>query len=570
MNFNIVKGKRKRSLVFALITTVSIVLLFTCNLVLSIFVPSKAIYFDMTEEGFYTLTPLMKKECDFVKELGGEITVTFCDDPDNIIGAETTRLVYFMSHQLAKRYPGKIKVECVNGRLNPTALAKYKTTSLSEIKPTDVIVSYDGGAESDTENKYIIANASYFWTSQKGTRWSYNGEYRMASIMKSLTAIERPVVYFVTDLGAEYYDPKNPESEDSLKLAYLADLLRERGLDINILSLAELQRKGEEIPEDCSLLIINNPKTDFVPDPDGYDRLDYVSETEILDRYLVKRQGSIMVTKDYGKELPVLESFLSEWGISYGTSLLKDSEFSLSNELGTNTDLIASYNTDKESFGYAIYGDYAAVSSSPRTIFSNTGYVKCSFEESAASPEAGTANIRRQYISLFTSSKAAKPYAKNSITGEYVDLAGEAGVYDLAAVVARAKLDNITSESVYSYVFAAATPDFFSNEILGNPSYANYDIVSSLVNNFSRVDVFADMDLGASSANSASFGGKQIRYSTLSDKSTEIYSADGKEIVEYNYGISKGMITGIAICVFAIPAAILGAGVCVCLRRRYM
>ncbi len=563
MNLNIIKGKSKRNLIFALITVASIVLLFAGNLVLSVFVPLNSIYVDMTDEGFYTLTPLMKKECDFINTLDGEINITFCDDPDRITESETTRVVYFMSRQLEKRYPGKINVDCINGTLNPTALAKYKTTSLSEIKPTDVIVSYGDG---ETTNKYIIANASYFWTARSGKRWSYNGEYRMATIMKSLTAVEKPVVYFVTNHMEDYFDPANPETEESLKLAYFADLLRERGLEIKLLSLADVK----EIPEDCALLIINNPKIDFFTNPENYDRLDYVSETEILDRYLVKRQGAIMVTKDYGTKLPILESFLSEWGITFSDTLLKDAEASLSNELGTNTDLIASYNTDKESFGYAIYGDYASISSSPRTIFSNTGFVKCSFKESVASPEPGTANTRRQYISLFASSATAKPYSKNELTGEYVDLAGEAGSYDLAAIVTRAKLNDITSESVYSYIFCAATPDFFSNQLLGNPSYANYDVVSSLVNNLSRTDVFADMDLGASSANSASFGGKQIKYSTLSDLAAEIYSADGKEVIEYNYGISGGMKTGIAIGVFIIPVAILCVGVFVCLRRRYL
>jgi len=561
MNSKILAGKSKRNLIFVLITLVSIVLLFVGNLVLSIFVPSKSIYIDMTAEGLYTLTDAMKRECDFVEKLEDDIEIIFCDDPDRIIESETTRVVYFMSLQLAKRYPEKISVSCVNGTLNPTALAPYKTTSLSEIKTTDVIVTYG--------DRYRISNASKFWTvGGDGARWSYNGEYRMASILKSISAINQPSAYFVVDHGEECYDPTNPESETSLKLAYFADLLRERGLNIKLLSLSDPTLKA--IPEDCALLIINNPKTDFTTNPEEYDRLDYVSETEMLDRYLVKNQGAIMVTKDYGVKLPVLESLLEEWGIVFGDTLLKDAEASLSNEEGTNTDLISSYNTDKESYGYAIYGDYAAVSSAPRMIFSNTGYVKCSFKESAARPESGAANTRRQYASFLKSSPAAKPYAKNSITGEYVDLAGEAGVYDLAAVVARGKLDIIKNEYVYSYIFCAATPDFLTNGLLGNSSYANYDIVSSLVNNMSRLDDYASMDLGGLSMNSSSYGGKQLMYSKLSESGVEIYSPDAKEVIEYNYGITKGMRIGITVAVFLIPTVILGVGITVCLRRRYM
>ena len=561
MNFNFIKGKSKRKIIFALITFVSIVSLFAGNLVLSIFVPQESIYIDMTEEGLYTLTDAMKRECDFVEKLEGNVKIIFCDDPDRIIESETTRVVYFMALQLQDRYEDKISVECINGSLKPTALAPYKTTSLTEIKTSDVIISYG--------DRYRIVNASKFWTvGSDGARWSYNGEYRMASILRSISAINQPSAYFLVGHGEEVYDPTigKEDSETNIKYAYFADLLRERGLTVKLLSLDGL----ESIPEDCALLIINNPTLDLKTNPDEYNSHSYLSETDLLDRYLVKKQGAIMVTKDYGVSLPILESFLSEWGISFGNTLLKDSVASLTNELNTNTDLIASYNTDVESYGYAIYGDYASVSSAPRTIFSNTGYVKCSFKESAATPEPGAANTRRQYASFLTSSAAAKEYAKNSLTGEYIDLAGEAGVRDLAAVVARGKLDVVTNEYVYSYIFCAATSDFFTNDLLGNSSYANYDIVSSLVNNMSRLDDYASIDLGGLSMNSSSYGGKQLRYSVLSKDSAEIYSSDAKEVIEYNYGITSGMMTGIAIAVFVIPVIVLGVGIVVCLRRRYL
>ena len=561
MEFNVFKGKSKRTVVFALISVISVILLLASNFVFSVFVPIKSIYIDMTREGLYTLSEPMKKECDFVEKLSGEIEITFCTDRDKLTADISTRVVYFMANQLAERYPDKIKVKVVNGELDPTALAKYKTTSLSEIMYNDVIVSYG--------ERYRIINARKFWTvGGDGALWSYNGEYRMASIFRSITAINQPSAYFVTDLsdGTGYYNPEAPESEESLKYAYFVDLLAERGLTVKLLKLSEV----EAVPEDCALLIINNPTKDFVPNPDNYDRLDYVSDTEKLDRYLVKNQGAIIVNKDYSVKLPVLESFLSEWGISFGTTLLKDAEASLIDELGTNTSLIASYDTDEESYGYAIYSDFASVSSAPRTIFSNTGYVKCSFNESQASPEPGTANTRRQYASFLTTSKTAKPYAKNSLTGEYVDLAGEAGVYDLAAVVARAKLDDVKNETTYSYIFCSATADFLTDGLLGNPSYANYDILSALIENISRLDDYASMELGGLSLNSSSYGGKQIIYSVLSDSPEDVYSPDGKEVLEHNKAINNGFVITVSVIVFLVPVVVLIFGVFVCLRRRYL
>jgi hypothetical protein len=71
--------------------------------------------------------------------------------------------------------------------------------------------------------------------------------------------------------------------------------------------------------------------------------------------------------------------------------------------------------------------------------------------------------------------------------------AGEEGSYGLAAVTTRTVFDSVTAEYTYSYVFCANDGDFFSNELLGNASYANFEIMSALINNISRVDDLQDL-----------------------------------------------------------------------------
>jgi hypothetical protein len=166
-----------------------------------------------------------------------------------------------------------VHVETVNVALDPTAVSMYKTTSRDSITAADVIFSY--GA------KYKIADATAFWTTNN---FSYNGEYRVASILASLTAINKPVAYFVTDHGETYYDPQNPESEMSKSLGYLADLLTERGLAIDTLALGEV----DKIPDNCALLIINDPRTDFLYDETRLNEFGYVSDIEKIDRYLMR------------------------------------------------------------------------------------------------------------------------------------------------------------------------------------------------------------------------------------------------------------------------------------------
>ncbi len=563
MKLSFIKAK-KRDIIITLVAALVCVVLLGGNMVLAYFTPPKSIYFDMTDEGLYTLTDTMVKECSFVEKLGDDkkVKIIFASDPDVLISSESTRLVYFMALQLQDLYEN-IEVETINETLNPTAFAPYKPTSLSVIKSSDVIVAYG--------ERYRITSAEKFWTTgSDGKYWSFNGEYRMATLLRSVTAVGMPKAYFLTDHGETYYDAQNPTSEMSLKAESFASLLAECGLEINTLEIS----KVDKIPSDCVLLIINNPTKDFATDPSQYDRLDYISDTEKIERYLVQNQGAVMVAKDYRIDLPIFESFLFDWGFEFGDALIKDENASLDDSSvsgsKTNTSLIASYDTDENSYGYAIYKEYADTSSAPRTIFTNTGYVKCSFRESEASTEGGSALTTRRYASFLSSSSAAKAYSKNPITGEYQDLAGYAGKYDLAAIVARDSVDSVKNENTYSYVFCANTADFFSNELLGNPSYANFDIVTSVTENISRLDYFASMDLGGTSLNSSSFGGKQLHYPTLSTEDVEIYSGDASEVIEYNRGITTGFITAFATVVLSFPVIVAVLGIIVCLKRKFL
>ena len=263
MKFQLFKGKSKRTKIFTAITVLSLILIIALNMLLYHFGIQKTLFLDMTPEGLYTLSDLMLEECDEVfgklseKDKTKKVRVTFCTDPDYLIGSTTARLTYFMSLKLQNEYPDTFEVKTVNVAYNPTAVSEYKATSLSKINANNVIVSYG--------DRYRVATLDYFWTS--GTENSYfNGEYRMATLIRSVSAIAQPKAYFVTDHGETYYDPQNPESEMSIATATFADLLSDLGLEIKTIALSD--PSVERVPDDCALLIINNPTKDFSFDPD--------------------------------------------------------------------------------------------------------------------------------------------------------------------------------------------------------------------------------------------------------------------------------------------------------------
>ncbi len=552
MKKSLFKDAGSRTKLISVLTAAGIILLLLINLAFTYLAGNKMLFLDMTPEGLYSLSPTMKEVSDellsAVEESEGEdIRITFCSDPDVLISSVSTRVVYYMALSMANRYDN-VQIDTVNSTYNPTALAMYKTTSRTEIAPDDVIISY--GA------KYRILNASAFWTNNGDEYFSFNGEYKLASIIASLTAISHPKAYFLTDHGESYYDPASPDSEMSIRNAYLADLVADVGLEIRLLELS----KVDAIPEDCAILFINLPTEDFVPDDSQYDSIDYVSDLEKLDRYLVDKKGSVVVNKDYSVSLPRFERFLADWGIACSNSYVIDEE----NFIGNSSTLISEYDKSEESFGYNFYGDLATLSSSPRMIFKNTGYVYCSYGDGTARQEVGYTNITRNYAEFIGTYQSAAAYTAENM------IESEAGNKALAAVSVRTYTDSTTTEVDYSYLFVTASPDFYSAELLGNPSFANYDIMLSLLRNISRTDRYVTSDLGGLSLNSSSYGGKQLVTTDLSEESTVVMSPDAKTIIKHNKGFTDTPKVVFTCIVMTVPVCALAVGVVVFIKRKFL
>ena len=581
MKINWLTGKSARTKIYTLISIAVIVILIASTLLISLLGIYGNFYFDMTPEGLYSVRPLMMDVCEQIlcEEDGTpreeEITVTFCNDRDNIISNTYTRVLYYMAIAISRKFDN-FKVEAVNVKMNPTAVADYKTTSLTSIRPTDVIISYklDGRVL-----RYRVASADSFWHIGNEKVYAFDGEYKLASILLSLTMIEKPVAYFVTGHGEDVYDPENPESESSKSCAAFVDLLTERGFEIKTLDLQRIidESKGEPaVYDDCALLIINNPKEDFKTDPDQYGSFSYVTETELIDRYLTENRGSVLVAKDYKRELPILEDFFSEWGIGFVNNLVKDPESYIENDREAGTTVVTEYNTEKDSYGYGIYSEYVDLGTSPRVIVSDSGHIISGFGEPIAKNEQGSAQTTRIFDPFIFSTSASNDYAKNELTGAYVDVAGEDGRRALAAVCGRETLDVNTGERTHSYVFAAASASFFSTDLLGNASYANYDIVSAMIHNVARLETHADSALGGMSANNSNdvFLGKYLVDTTIGEEDNVIHEwsdEEGRYVVKNTiYGLTPGARIAYTVVIALIPISIAVVGAVILIKRKYL
>lgn len=540
------------------LTVLCILLLLALNIGFALLSEYKQLYVDLTPEGLYTMSEAMETECAKVEE---EITVTFCEDPDRLLSRFSTRYIYVMALALSNRFDN-IRVETCNITLNPTAVDRFRTTSASSISETNVIVSCG--------DRYRIYSAESFWLSDEdaedGEYWSFNGEYTMATAFFSLASVSRPVAYFTYGHGENYYvsetDTEHAEllSGSSDDQAAFYDLLVKEGLTVNYLDLSAV----EKIPDDCALLIINGPSTDL----DGGDLYSYYDtpDAEKLDRYISRGNGSVMIFKDPDYTLPNLEEFAEKWGISYvDGSIVKDAVRSLADATGTdasayNSKLICDYTSDTSTISYGVYSDLVAIDSSPRVIADRTGSVKLAWK-TADINLSGNSSAQCWYSDFLLSSENARTY---TIDGNY--LSGETAAYPVAALTTRSWSDSYSLEHYYSYVFGAATTTLTSNLYLTNASYANYDILFALVRYISRIDSYADMDLGGSSFNSANVGGKQLQYSALEDTDHTDY------VLMRDYpAFTQSSLIMWSILILCIPVVVIPAiGIFVCVRRRHL
>ena len=534
---------QKRALVARLLTIAIIFALLVCNIGLYALVLETNGYIDLTDEGLYTLSEQFMEE---VGDIEQEITITFCTDPDYLLSNHDLRYVYVMAKEIEKQMDN-VEVKTVNITKNPTAVQKYRTTSASKIKPDDVIVSCG--------ERFRIINGSSFWSydSTGEKHWAFNGEYKMANAFLSLSAHDNPTAYFTVGHGEKVYDANNPESAESKEANEFYNLLISAGLTVKTVNL-----DNEEIPEDCTLLIMNGPTLDYAAkdefDRESYFYVNYTSPIEKIDRYM-DETGSVMIFKDPFVSLPTLEEYLYEWGMRAESLQVKDRQ----GESSERELLSAVYaNSEKHPLGYSLYSDVIDLASPPKTVVKNAGYVEGLWENSE---KFYTPSVSAMYSPVLLSSEKAGAY---DAEGRISDLRGS---YHLAAI--SAKVRQISVSTYYSYMFYGASTALTSSEYLSNGTYGNYDIMFSFVRTMSRTDVYAADSLGALSMNTQNYGGKILNSDAMSQQVREIYK--NQKLIKTYAAMTQRDATVFTLLAFIVPVIVLPI-VCIYLvaRRKYM
>lgn len=510
------------------LTVAVIVLVLAANIGLAWLSEDRVLYGDMTPEGLYTLSDKMKETCS---QLASDATILFCSDPDRLLSNYELRYVYVMAKQLELE-TGRVRVETCDLTRDPTAVNAYKASSAVTISADDVIVTSGG--------RYRIVDGASFWTVGENSEsdtdyYSFNGEFKMATLLLSVTQVKDPIVAFTYGHGETVYVPEERRGEVPAEVLAASDddkssfyyLLTNAGMRVTYIN-PDL----EDVPEGCLLVVTDGPKTDF-----SVGDIYSVGEATPLKRlhhYLSERCGAMMLFKDPQYVLPNLEEFAADWGISYldGYYLRETPENALADAEGSCRRIFANLVADESNISNNVYSDILALGSVPRTVVANSGIVSGSWKHDGVGGSS-TTQIIGYYGDFLTTSPDARPGRIDG--GGY----REAGTYAMAGLSVRSRLDSTENVRYNAYFFGAASTSLTSNTYLDNRAYCNADLLFTTVRYIARTDAYASMELGGTSLNSPIPGGKVLKTVTLAEGGNKKYDKEEGVVIGYYRAVDR-------------------------------
>ncbi len=274
-----------------------------------------------------------------MKEQNRKVEILFCMSEEDVKQHDTGAFVHHTATQMAERYKDVVAVKYMNiltridsdMKNRSKQIEAYKAT-LGEgevLRDTSVVFTYTSvtGQESYrvlTDNT-SIGFANFYMMDESGNALAYHGE-EMLTAMSVLTTAKTAKKAYFTQYHGEVADVS------------LTSLLFCAGYEIDAINL-----RDKNVPEDCDLLVISAPQTDFEK---ASNESGIITEIERLRLY-VENGGHLLVTAHAYLKAPLknLEAFLAEVGISFVredglTGIVKDTAGSLPTDSYT---LVASY-----------------------------------------------------------------------------------------------------------------------------------------------------------------------------------------------------------------------------------
>lgn len=274
-----VNGKVFRSGVYSTaILAAAILLAVLVNLVVRA-IPSKYTEFDLSEGKMYTLGD---SSVQLAQSLQQDVTIYYLCET----GSEDAIITKLLDHYAAES--SHIHWEQKDPTLYPTFAAQYGAENAST--GSLIVTSGEDSVVLDAADLYEYDYSDYYTTGSANV--TFGGEKQITAAIYKITSGDARVAYYTTNHGEQALTSSLTEA-----------------LNAPNITLQPLDLLTSEIPEDCSLLIINAPTSDLASD-DGL-----VDEVSMLQNYL-NEGGKMLLTTNIYDETPNLDALMAEFGLS--------------------------------------------------------------------------------------------------------------------------------------------------------------------------------------------------------------------------------------------------------------
>ena len=292
------------------ILAAAIVLAVLINLLVGA-IPKKYTEFDLSAAKMYTLGDSSRQ---LMQSLDQDVTVYYLCET----GSEDAIITKLLDHYADES--GHFHWEQKDPALYPTFAAQYGAENAST--GSLIVVSGENSEVLNAAELYEYDYSDYYTTGAANV--TFGGEKQISSAIYKLTAAAESHAYYTTNHGEQT----------------LTDTLTS-ALENQNLTLTGLDLLSDSIPEDCDLLIINNPVQDFA------SAGALVDEMSDLRGYL-SRGGKLLITTDSYNRTPNLDALLAEFGLSRTEGLVVEGDSSHSMN-GYPTYLLPDYASAVES-----------------------------------------------------------------------------------------------------------------------------------------------------------------------------------------------------------------------------
>ena len=306
-----VNGKVFRSGVYPpAILAAAILLAVLVNLVVRA-LPSKYTEFDLSEGKMYTLGD---SSVQLAQSLQQDVTIYYLCET----GSEDAIITKLLDHYAAES--SHIHWEQKDPTLYPTFAAQYGAENAST--GSLIVTSGEDSVVLDAADLYEYDYSDYYTTGSANV--TFGGENKLTAAIYRITSGEELHAYYTTNHGEQRLTDT------------LTDALEGQNLSVSLLDLLT-----DTIPDDCDLLIINAPTTDFTA---GDGLVDEISQ---LQNYLAAG-GKLLLTSSVYAQTPQLDAVLAQFGLARAEGMVVegDSSKALYNSAWS---LLPNYGTPTES-----------------------------------------------------------------------------------------------------------------------------------------------------------------------------------------------------------------------------